>query len=232
VRRIPLTCVGLDRSWNLLPLVRNTAYWQRRFEWGEQFSETHPAAIYTARDVDDEAQTECGERRLHLFHSGRMTQVGTRLTSGRCQRSRLASSARPTPARDGNPIHLHPADLWTTPRSRHRLSANSPRSQSPLNSLFLSIPARDCRSTSTILAYGNHRGSGTANEAQDVFAPRNVMHRMQKTREIPAILGFCCCGVPSRRRRLWRPSDIPPGAAALGPHIYAARRQHHSRGPS
>ena len=27
----------------------------------------------------------------------------------------------------------HPADLWTTPRSRHRLSAYSPRSQSPLN---------------------------------------------------------------------------------------------------
>jgi hypothetical protein len=169
VRRIPLTCVGLDRSWNLLPLVRNTAYWQHRFEWGEQFSETHPAAIYTARDVDDEGQTECGERRLHLFHSGRMTQVGTRLTSGRCQRSRRPSSARPTPARDGNPIHLHPADLWITPRSRHRLSANSPRSQSPLYSLFLSIPASDCRSARAILACGNRSDSGSATEAPDVF---------------------------------------------------------------
>jgi len=49
-----------------------------------------------------------------------------------------------------------------------------------------------------------------------------VTHSMHKIDEIAAMLGFCCCGVSGRRRWLWRPGDIPPGAAALEPHIYAA----------
>jgi hypothetical protein len=30
---------------------------------------------YAARDIDGKAQPECGERRLHLLHSGSVTQV-------------------------------------------------------------------------------------------------------------------------------------------------------------